>query len=54
TSVQDHLDEFNTILIDLENLDVDINDEDKARNKDPGHVTSRSTAQDNDVDPGKC
>ncbi|GJT45466.1 retrovirus-related pol polyprotein from transposon TNT 1-94 [Tanacetum coccineum] len=30
TSVQDHLDEFNTILIDLENLDVDIDDEDKA------------------------
>nr|GEX99708.1 retrotransposon protein, putative, Ty1-copia subclass [Tanacetum cinerariifolium] len=29
-SVQDHLDEFNTILIDLENLDVDIDDEDKA------------------------
>nr|GEW22460.1 retrovirus-related Pol polyprotein from transposon TNT 1-94 [Tanacetum cinerariifolium] len=29
TSVQDHLDEFNTILIDLENLDVDVNDEDK-------------------------
>nr|GEW19632.1 retrovirus-related Pol polyprotein from transposon TNT 1-94 [Tanacetum cinerariifolium] len=29
-SGQDHLDEFNTILIDLENLDVDINDEDKA------------------------
>nr|GFB63991.1 retrovirus-related Pol polyprotein from transposon TNT 1-94 [Tanacetum cinerariifolium]GFB64062.1 retrovirus-related Pol polyprotein from transposon TNT 1-94 [Tanacetum cinerariifolium] len=28
-SVQDHLDEFNTILIDLENLDVDIDDEDK-------------------------
>nr|GEU55249.1 receptor-like protein kinase ANXUR1 [Tanacetum cinerariifolium] len=30
TSVQDHLDEFNTILIDLKNLDVDIDDEDKA------------------------
>nr|GEW79292.1 retrovirus-related Pol polyprotein from transposon TNT 1-94 [Tanacetum cinerariifolium] len=30
TSIQDHLDEFNTILIDLENLDVDIDDEDKA------------------------
>ncbi|GKE37122.1 hypothetical protein Tco_1460527 [Tanacetum coccineum] len=30
TSVQDHLDGFNTILIDLENLDVDIDDEDKA------------------------
>nr|GEW71301.1 retrovirus-related Pol polyprotein from transposon TNT 1-94 [Tanacetum cinerariifolium] len=30
TSVQDHLDEFNTILIDLENLDVDIDDKDKA------------------------
>ncbi|GJR98627.1 retrovirus-related pol polyprotein from transposon TNT 1-94 [Tanacetum coccineum] len=30
TSVQDHLDEFNNILIDLENLDVDIDDEDKA------------------------
>ncbi|GKE13137.1 hypothetical protein Tco_1416688 [Tanacetum coccineum] len=30
TSVQDHLDEFNTIPIDLENLDVDIDDEDKA------------------------
>ncbi|GJZ88583.1 putative reverse transcriptase domain-containing protein [Tanacetum coccineum] len=30
TSVQDHLDEFNTILIDLENLDVDIDDDDKA------------------------
>nr|GEW12051.1 hypothetical protein CTI12_AA104990 [Tanacetum cinerariifolium] len=30
TSVQDHLDEFNTIFIDLENLDVDIDDEDKA------------------------
>ncbi|GJS92397.1 retrovirus-related pol polyprotein from transposon TNT 1-94, partial [Tanacetum coccineum] len=30
TSVQDHLDEFNTILIDLENLDVDIDNEDKA------------------------
>nr|GEW03181.1 retrovirus-related Pol polyprotein from transposon TNT 1-94 [Tanacetum cinerariifolium] len=30
TSVQDYLDEFNTILIDLENLDVDIDDEDKA------------------------
>nr|GEW96306.1 retrovirus-related Pol polyprotein from transposon TNT 1-94 [Tanacetum cinerariifolium] len=30
TSVQHHLDEFNTILIDLENLDVDIDDEDKA------------------------
>nr|GEU84370.1 retrovirus-related Pol polyprotein from transposon TNT 1-94 [Tanacetum cinerariifolium] len=30
TSVQDHHDEFNTILIDLENLDVDIDDEDKA------------------------
>nr|GEW53899.1 retrovirus-related Pol polyprotein from transposon TNT 1-94 [Tanacetum cinerariifolium] len=30
TSVQDHLDEFNTILIDLENLDVDIDDEDKS------------------------
>nr|GEU36957.1 retrovirus-related Pol polyprotein from transposon TNT 1-94 [Tanacetum cinerariifolium] len=30
TSVQDHLDEFNTILNDLENLDVDIDDEDKA------------------------
>nr|GEU89796.1 retrovirus-related Pol polyprotein from transposon TNT 1-94 [Tanacetum cinerariifolium] len=30
TSVQDHLDEFNTILIDLENLDVDIDDEEKA------------------------
>nr|GEX42753.1 retrovirus-related Pol polyprotein from transposon TNT 1-94 [Tanacetum cinerariifolium] len=29
TSVQDHLDEFNTILIDLKNLDVDIDDEDK-------------------------
>nr|GEU84071.1 retrovirus-related Pol polyprotein from transposon TNT 1-94 [Tanacetum cinerariifolium] len=28
-SVQDYLDEFNTILIDLENLDVDIDDEDK-------------------------
>nr|GFD00486.1 retrovirus-related Pol polyprotein from transposon TNT 1-94 [Tanacetum cinerariifolium] len=26
----DHLDEFNTILIDLEYLDVDIDDEDKA------------------------
>nr|GEW08837.1 retrovirus-related Pol polyprotein from transposon TNT 1-94 [Tanacetum cinerariifolium] len=31
TSVQDHLDEFNTILIDLENLDVDIDDENKAK-----------------------
>ncbi|GKD09038.1 kinase-like domain, phloem protein 2-like protein [Tanacetum coccineum] len=30
TSTQDHLDEFNNILIDLENLDVDIDDEDKA------------------------
>ncbi|GJR33042.1 retrovirus-related pol polyprotein from transposon TNT 1-94 [Tanacetum coccineum] len=30
TSVQDHLDEFNTILIGLRNLDVDIDDEDKA------------------------
>nr|GEV94970.1 retrovirus-related Pol polyprotein from transposon TNT 1-94 [Tanacetum cinerariifolium] len=30
TSVQDHFDEFNTILIDLKNLDVDIDDEDKA------------------------
>ncbi|GJW45086.1 hypothetical protein Tco_0073885 [Tanacetum coccineum] len=30
TPVQDHLDEFYTILIDLENLDVDIDDEDKA------------------------
>nr|GEW91039.1 hypothetical protein [Tanacetum cinerariifolium] len=30
TSVQDYLDEFNTILIDIENLDVDIDDEDKA------------------------
>ncbi|GJX19222.1 retrovirus-related pol polyprotein from transposon TNT 1-94 [Tanacetum coccineum] len=30
TSVQDHLYEFNTILIDLENLDVDIDDKDKA------------------------
>nr|GEX74205.1 retrovirus-related Pol polyprotein from transposon TNT 1-94 [Tanacetum cinerariifolium] len=30
TSIQDHLDEFNTILIDLENLDVDIDDEDKS------------------------
>nr|GEW13720.1 retrovirus-related Pol polyprotein from transposon TNT 1-94 [Tanacetum cinerariifolium] len=29
TSVQDHLDEFNTILIDLENLEVDIDNEDK-------------------------
>nr|GFB97418.1 retrovirus-related Pol polyprotein from transposon TNT 1-94 [Tanacetum cinerariifolium] len=29
-SVQGHLDEFNTILIDLENLDVDVDDEDKA------------------------
>nr|GEW92020.1 retrovirus-related Pol polyprotein from transposon TNT 1-94 [Tanacetum cinerariifolium] len=29
TSVQDHLDGFNTILIDLKNLDVDIDDEDK-------------------------
>nr|GEY91013.1 retrovirus-related Pol polyprotein from transposon TNT 1-94 [Tanacetum cinerariifolium] len=29
TSVQDHLDKFNTILIDLDNLDVDIDDEDK-------------------------
>ncbi|GJT50954.1 retrovirus-related pol polyprotein from transposon TNT 1-94 [Tanacetum coccineum] len=34
TSVQDHLDEFNTILIDLENLDVDIDDEDKAYDDD--------------------
>nr|GEU55404.1 retrotransposon protein, putative, Ty1-copia subclass [Tanacetum cinerariifolium] len=30
TYVQDHLEEFNTILIDLENLDVDIDDVDKA------------------------
>nr|GEV49489.1 retrovirus-related Pol polyprotein from transposon TNT 1-94 [Tanacetum cinerariifolium] len=30
TSDQDHHDEFNTILIDLENLNVDIDDEDKA------------------------
>nr|GEU42904.1 retrotransposon protein, putative, Ty1-copia subclass [Tanacetum cinerariifolium] len=30
TSVQDHLDEFNTIFTDLENLDVDIDNEDKA------------------------
>nr|GEV89958.1 retrovirus-related Pol polyprotein from transposon TNT 1-94 [Tanacetum cinerariifolium] len=33
TSFQDHLDEFNTILIDLDNLDVDIDDEDKASQK---------------------
>nr|GFB24682.1 retrovirus-related Pol polyprotein from transposon TNT 1-94 [Tanacetum cinerariifolium] len=30
TSVQDHLDEFNIILTDLANLDVDIDDEDKS------------------------
>nr|GEZ39819.1 retrovirus-related Pol polyprotein from transposon TNT 1-94 [Tanacetum cinerariifolium] len=34
TSVKDHLDEFNTILIDLENLDIDIDDEDKAYDDD--------------------
>nr|GEU33857.1 hypothetical protein [Tanacetum cinerariifolium] len=30
TSAQDHLDEFNNILIDLKNLDVNVYDEDKA------------------------
>lgn len=30
TSIQTHLDEFNSIIIDLENLDVKIEDEDKA------------------------
>ncbi|GKA48260.1 phospholipase-like protein [Tanacetum coccineum] len=34
TPVQDHLDEFYTILIDLENLDVDIDNEDKAYDDD--------------------
>lgn len=29
TSIQSHLDEFNTILIDLENMDIKIDDEDK-------------------------
>ena len=30
TSIQSHLNEFNSIIIDLENLDVQIEDEDKA------------------------
>ena len=30
TSIQEHLDEFNSILMDLENLEVVINDEDRA------------------------
>ena len=30
TPIQSHLDEFNSIIIDLENLDVKIDDEDKA------------------------
>jgi hypothetical protein len=30
TSMQSHLNEFNSIIVDLENLDVKINDEDKS------------------------
>jgi len=38
TSIQNHLDEFNSILIDLESLDVKIEDEDKAIILEPDNV----------------
>nr|GEV86095.1 retrovirus-related Pol polyprotein from transposon TNT 1-94 [Tanacetum cinerariifolium] len=54
TSVQDHLDEFNTILTDLENLDVDIDDEDKAYDDDVEPESGEGlVARDRSSDRGK-